>query len=279
MHQIGFDVAAQLAPTLAGGVALLALPCTIVITLMLIRLFPGRVARSMRATAAAAQLEIHQHPTDSPKSELRIERIGATKELARAARVAPLVADTRRHAWHLAAIHAATAAVYPLLLAVALIIAIDFAPTQDVALKFALLYATFVLELATPAALAPAMVLGRQPRFLILAVLGLLALMWAWDQKLGVNSIGLWLMIAAVPTELLAAVPVDRIVLLVDASTDLPFLERTLEEAWQVMPAGSPNREGGRRLRVLEASASDRRTLSCLLGLLCERPVERALAA
>ena len=198
MRQVGFDLAAQLAPTLAVFVALLALPCTIVITLAVIRLFRGRVARSMRATAASGPPEVHQRQRGSPQGELRIERIAADQARARAARALPLVADSRRRARRLATLYAAAAGVCPLLLAVALII--RYPPTENAVLAFMTLYATFVLELATPVALGPTMVFSRRPRSLMLAVLGLLALMWAWDSVVGVDSIGFWLMIGTVPT-------------------------------------------------------------------------------
>ena len=196
--QIGFDVTAQFAPVVAIFAALLALPCTIVITLALIRRFRGRVAHSMRATVASPQPEPRKRLPGRPLGELQIERIDATRARARAARAVPLVADTRRRAWQLAAVHAAAAGLYPLLLAVAMMI--RFSPSNRVVLVLALLYATFVLELATPVALAPAMVLRRQPRSLLLGVLGLLAVLGVWDSRLGVDSIGFWLMTGATPT-------------------------------------------------------------------------------
>jgi hypothetical protein len=36
-------------------------------------------------------------------------------------------------------------------------------------------------------------------------------------------------------------VPFDRCLLIVDETTDEPFLERTLREAWEQLPPGSPN--------------------------------------
>jgi hypothetical protein len=80
--------------------------------------------------------------------------------------------------------------------------------------------------------------------------------------------------------ELVAAVPVDRIVLLVDPSTDVPFLEQTLEDAWRAMPGDSPNAAVGQhRLRILHGSGHHGRTLATLLGLLCEAPRAGAAAA
>jgi hypothetical protein len=71
--------------------------------------------------------------------------------------------------------------------------------------------------------------------------------------------------------QLLASVPVGRIVLLIDRTTDRTFLERTLQDSWQTMPAGSPNRRRGtHRLRLLMASRRRGRLLDVLMGLLCE---------
>jgi hypothetical protein len=71
--------------------------------------------------------------------------------------------------------------------------------------------------------------------------------------------------------QLLASVPVGRIVLLIDRTTDRAFLERTLQDSWQTMPAGSPNqRRGTHRLRLLMASRRRGRLLDVLMGLLCE---------
>jgi hypothetical protein len=71
--------------------------------------------------------------------------------------------------------------------------------------------------------------------------------------------------------QLVASVSVPRIVILSDRATDLPFLERTLQDAWRGMPSDSPNcLAGDHRLRVLLASSSHRRTLDAMMGLLCE---------
>jgi hypothetical protein len=71
--------------------------------------------------------------------------------------------------------------------------------------------------------------------------------------------------------ELVASVAVIRVVLIVDDSTDVPFLEQTIEAAWRAIPSDSPNaEEGAHRLRILKAASGHRRTLDTLLGLLCE---------
>ena len=83
--------------------------------------------------------------------------------------------------------------------------------------------------------------------------------------------------------ELVATVPLQRIVLLVDASTDLAFLEQTLHGAWRAVPEDSLNAAPGEhRLRILQAARRQGPTLATLLGLLCEsatpapRPVAEA---
>jgi hypothetical protein len=69
---------------------------------------------------------------------------------------------------------------------------------------------------------------------------------------------------------LVTTVPLHRVVLLVDSSTDIPFLEQTLRRAWSTMTHDSPNAGAGRHsLRILQASLGAR-TLDVLLGLLCE---------
>jgi hypothetical protein len=66
-------------------------------------------------------------------------------------------------------------------------------------------------------------------------------------------------------------------VLLVVGSTDVPFLEQTLQGAWRAMPGDSPNAGAGKhRLHILQASANHGRTRDSLLGLLCESFGERA---
>jgi hypothetical protein len=69
---------------------------------------------------------------------------------------------------------------------------------------------------------------------------------------------------------LMHLVPINRIVFLVNDSTDFSFLEQTLRRAWQNMPSDSPNADSGHHhVRLIQAS-SHRRTLDSLFGLLCE---------
>jgi hypothetical protein len=69
--------------------------------------------------------------------------------------------------------------------------------------------------------------------------------------------------------QLIASVPLQRIVLLVDRSTDVAFLEQILQRAWRAIPTDSPNAIAGEhRVRILQASSGHRHTLNALLGLL-----------
>jgi hypothetical protein len=69
--------------------------------------------------------------------------------------------------------------------------------------------------------------------------------------------------------ELLAAVPLDRVLFVVDASTDRSFLQQTLEELWERIPAASPNRSlvrpAARLFEVRGHSAAMARALLALL--------------
>src|SRR5262245_43583151 len=77
--------------------------------------------------------------------------------------------------------------------------------------------------------------------------------------------------------QLIASVSHHRIVLFVDGSTDVLFLEQTLQGAWHAMPVDSPNAVAGRHwLQVLQASTDRNRTLDGLLSLLCESFGDRA---
>jgi hypothetical protein len=80
--------------------------------------------------------------------------------------------------------------------------------------------------------------------------------------------------------QLIAGVPLDRVVLLADTSTDTAFLEKTLRQAWRTMPGDSPNAAPGRRrVRILKAGSRHRRTLKALLTHLCEGVSESTGAA
>jgi hypothetical protein len=56
---------------------------------------------------------------------------------------------------------------------------------------------------------------------------------------------------------LIDTVPVARVILLTDKSTDASFLRRTLAECWQGMDAASPNRQATGALTLLETGGRD----------------------
>ena len=198
-HQFGLDLWFEIGVTLIVGVALLALPLAILVTLGLIRWYRARVARSMRATAGVAPpVRLPQRAT--PPGRLTIERVVASGALAGQTRRAPLVSRARRSALRLATTYGAAAALFSLLMAAAFVISLNVEPQGRLLLTYTLLLGFFGLVFGTPAALVPVVMLTRQPRFLLLAVVALLALLQAADRSFGLDMTGLWLLVAAVPT-------------------------------------------------------------------------------
>jgi hypothetical protein len=65
---------------------------------------------------------------------------------------------------------------------------------------------------------------------------------------------------------LIDTVPVARVILLTDKSTDASFLRRTLAECWQGMDAASPNRQATGALTLLETGGRDVAAVTTLLG-------------
>jgi hypothetical protein len=71
--------------------------------------------------------------------------------------------------------------------------------------------------------------------------------------------------------QLVATVPLRRVVLLVDNTTDMDRLDQILQTAWQGMPHDSPNlTESEPRIRVLRSSERHGDTLDCFLELLAQ---------
>lgn len=69
--------------------------------------------------------------------------------------------------------------------------------------------------------------------------------------------------------QLLAGVSLDRVLFVVDDSTDRPFLEQTLKDLWERVPAGSPNRAlASPNARLFEAWGQSVRMAKLLLTLL-----------
>ena len=60
-------------------------------------------------------------------------------------------------------------------------------------------------------------------------------------------------------------------VLLVDKTTDLAHLHRTLQSLWQAVAAASPNRRPGVRLRLFQLDRPGYAQLQVLMGHLLQR--------
>ena len=152
-------------------------------------------------TAGTPELQEPHFASGPVFGEPEIKHIDATRERARAARAAPLIAEARRRQWRLAAIYTAGACAQPLLLGATMAIT-QYVPGQHPVRVFALLYGFFFLQNGTPVALAAAMILMKRLRFLILAVLAFIAalLLAAKSISGALDPIGLWAMIAGFPT-------------------------------------------------------------------------------
>ena len=70
---------------------------------------------------------------------------------------------------------------------------------------------------------------------------------------------------------LLDSVPVNRIVFVVDNSTDRAHLEKTLRFAWNTLPSTSPNAAAGQHQVSLVQASGHQRTVDSLMGLLCAK--------
>jgi MFS family permease len=193
---------------------LLAFPVTIVLTFALIRRFRERVGRSMQAASGTLErLERVEQPTiNRMRGELQIKRIGVTNEQARDGRALRIVSVARRRRWKLAAFLGLAACAYPLVLATVMAISAYKPGGQHPVAQFVLLYVSFFVIGATPAALAATMILTRQLRFLILAVLTLIVAFWGLGSILhGSDPVGLWLMIAGLPTGVVLVLNTRRV--------------------------------------------------------------------
>jgi hypothetical protein len=74
-------------------------------------------------------------------------------------------------------------------------------PSQRVLLWYLLYFAAFSWVFATPVVLAVTYVIRKQVRYLVMAVLGLLAVVWLWDFFMFNGSLfTVWLWLAAAPT-------------------------------------------------------------------------------
>ena len=186
MLQILADDLAVFGTGLFACAVFVALPLSIAITLVLIRLFRSRVNRSMQATTGnTVGVLPRQISPNAAKGSIAIEYIDPDKESARAARALPRLARVRTHRYWLAAVYAAAACMHPLLIALVLVIAIHPSSANQVMLVFALLYASFFLLNSTPVVLVPAVVLKQRLRSLLLAVVLLLLVLYIWQSISG----------------------------------------------------------------------------------------------
>jgi len=69
---------------------------------------------------------------------------------------------------------------------------------------------------------------------------------------------------------LINSASLERVVLLVDATTDEPFLQHTIQQAWDRLPASSPNYQApAPQLRLFQYTDKDPQSLHHLLGTIC----------
>jgi len=74
--------------------------------------------------------------------------------------------------------------------------------------------------------------------------------------------------------QLLAGVALDRVIFLLDDTTDRTLLERTLHDAWRRLHADSPNRGlAVPRARLVNVAGQSARAISGVLRLLLTQPV------
>ena len=78
--------------------------------------------------------------------------------------------------------------------------------------------------------------------------------------------------------QLLKTVPLDRVVFLIDDTTDRAFLERMLQEAWVRVGAKSPARDATPAARLAPVSSLQARQISGLMRLLLATPETGAAA-
>jgi hypothetical protein len=68
--------------------------------------------------------------------------------------------------------------------------------------------------------------------------------------------------------ELVNSAFLGRVIITTDNTTDVPFLEKTLKDAWEGMRRGSPNQNGPGEVRIVRLNAGDA-GLSTLLRMMC----------
>ena len=176
--------------------------------------FRARVARSIRETARKdARREPAREITEasaatSPAGGRSSSEL--TVDLARSEEVLAAVAidaksgpagSAKRQARQVALVYGAAASVLVLIMVNTLRFVSPYHPSERILFMQFLYFAAFVWVFATPAVLAATYVIRKQIRYLALAVLGLLAVVWLWDLFMYKGSLFiLWLWYSAAPT-------------------------------------------------------------------------------
>ena len=199
--QLGIPVVlGELPFALLAAVALAAFPLALLTALFVIWLFRRAVARSMAATGGAGKtVEPAAITTADGQGELEIERVDV-RSARPAAGARPALAYLRRERRRAVWRYVAATGSWSLVLALLLTVTSSFSPADAGMLKTAILVLSFTLSLATPVVLAATMVISRRVSAMSLAVLLLLLAICAVDRLIGTDGLGLWALMAGVPT-------------------------------------------------------------------------------
>jgi hypothetical protein len=177
---------------------------------VLLMRFRARVARSMRETARkeSARLTVRESTEISAltlpaqaqfKGELVVDLVRPEEVLAGVP--AASAASAKQQAWRVALVYAVAVSVLVLIMANTSHFVSPFNPSERVLLNNVLYVAAISLVFATPAVLATTFVIRKQVRYLVLALLGLLAATWLWDLFMFEGALFyLWLLVGAAPT-------------------------------------------------------------------------------
>jgi len=188
------------AAALFASSAVLSLIVSVVGTFVIIRVFRARVARSMAAAAGAGpDTNALQEPVRAPAEALTIKVMDVDRKRYARTRSNGPIAKARCAERTTAAIFAIAACWYPLLLSATMTTGFDLVHSDSALVVAALVCGIMFLVNATPVALAPMLATGARLRNLALACLGLVGLLWVWDQFFG-GAVYLWLLAAAIPT-------------------------------------------------------------------------------
>jgi hypothetical protein len=113
------------------------------------------------------------------KGELVVDLVRPEEVLAGVP--AASAASAKQQAWRVALVYAVAVSVLVLIMANTSHFVSPFNPSERVLLNNVLYVAAISLVFATPAVLATTFVIRKQVRYLVLALLGLLAATWLWD--------------------------------------------------------------------------------------------------